>query len=146
MPDSQQSKQYAIQILFILTGLVLVLKAFQLQVWDSTYRDKADATAIDRVTLYPSRGAIFDRNQRLLVNNNPVYDVMVTYGRIDQSMDTLKFCGLLGITKESFVKRLNKDWRSNRFSKYLPFVFLKNISAATYAQFQESMYQFPSSW
>ena len=99
MSDTQQSKQYAIQILFILTGVVLVLKAFQLQVWDSTYRDKADATAIDRVTLYPSRGAIFDRNQKLLVNNNPVYDVMVTYGRIDKSMDTLKFCKLLGVTK-----------------------------------------------
>lgn len=143
MSDTQQSKQYAIQILFILTGVVLVLKAFQLQVWDSTYRAKADATAIDRVTLYPSRGAIFDRNGRLLVNNNPVYDVMATYGRIDQTMDTLKFCKLLGITKESFKKRLNKNWRSNRYSKYLPFVFLKNISAATYAQFQESMYQFP---
>lgn len=143
MADSQQHKQYTIQILFILTGVILVLKAFQLQVWDSTYRDRADATAIDRVTLYPSRGAIFDRNQKLLVNNNPVYDVMVTYGRISEDMDTMKFCNLLGIDKASFIKRLDKNWRSNRYSKYLPFVFLKNISAATYAQFQESLYQFP---
>lgn len=143
MADVLQSRQYTIQILFILTGIILLFKAFQLQIWDSSYREKANATAIDRVTQYPSRGSIYDRNNRLLVNNNPVYDVMVTYRRINPEMDTAKFCRLAGIDKESFKKRLNKDWRSNRYSKYLPFVFLKNISAATYARFQESMYEFP---
>ena len=143
MSDTFQNRQFTIQILFILTGVILLLKAFQLQVWDTSYREKANATAIDRVTLYPSRGSIYDRNNKLLVNNNPVYDVMVTYRRIKPAMDTAKFCALVGIDKPSFEKRLNKNWRSNRYSRDLPFVFLKNISAATYARFQESMYEFP---
>ena len=72
-----------------------------------------------------------------------MYDLMVTYKQINPKMDTVKFCGLLGITKEDFVKNLNKNWRSGRFSKRKPFVFLKTISAQRYTKIQEHLYEFP---
>lgn len=143
MSDIHQGRQYIIMGLFGIVTLVLILKLFQIQVLDSTYRAKADATAIDKLTLYPSRGLIYDRNGKLMVNNNPVYDLKVTYNQIDEQMDTTKFCNILGITKESFKKRLTKNWRSGRFSRSIPFVFLKSISTETYARFQESIYEFP---
>ncbi|MEL7020751.1 MAG: penicillin-binding transpeptidase domain-containing protein, partial [Bacteroidota bacterium] len=143
MSDIHQGRQYIIMGVFGLATLALVLKLFQIQVMDSTYRAKADATAIDKLTLYPSRGLIYDRNGKLLVNNNPVYDLKVTYNQIDKSMDTTKFCQILGITEESFKKRLSKNWRSGRYSRSIPFVFLKSISIETYARFQESIYEFP---
>ena len=62
---------------------------------------------------------MYDRKGKLLINNNPVYDVMVTYNQIDPAMDTIKFCDILGITKESFKERLNKNFRTDRrFSKF----------------------------
>ncbi|MFK7934498.1 MAG: penicillin-binding protein 2 [Saprospiraceae bacterium] len=143
MSDTHQGRQYVIMGLFGIVTLALILKLFQIQVLDSTYRAKADATAIDKLTLYPSRGLIYDRNGKLLVNNNPVYDLKVTYNQINENMDTLKFCQILGITKESFTKRLAKNWRSGRYSRSIPFVFLKSISIETYALFQESIYEFP---
>lgn len=66
---------------------------------------------------------IYDRNGKLLVHNNPMYDLLVTYNQIDPDMDTTLFCRLLQIDRDYFIKALQKDWRSGRFSKSVLFVF-----------------------
>ncbi len=143
MSDFYRGRQYTIQVVFLVAAVLLIGKAMQLQIVDSAFRSKADATAVDRYTLYPARGLIYDRSGRLLVHNDPMYDLMVTYNQVDPGMDTTKFCRLLGITKEEFKKALNKDWRSGRFSRSVPFIFLSKISAERFAPFQESLYEFP---
>ncbi|MEM9822077.1 MAG: penicillin-binding protein 2 [Bacteroidota bacterium] len=143
MKDNYRSRQKVVQIFFLVTTALLLGKAMQIQVLDTTYQEKAKATAIDKSILYPSRGLIYDRNGRLLVNNNAMYDLKATYKLIDTEMDTLKFCTLLDIDRATFEKNLNKDWRSVRYSKSVPFVFMSKISSATCARLQESLYQFP---
>jgi penicillin-binding protein 2 len=132
-----------IQLIFILSAFVLVIKAAQLQLFDSSFRLRADATAIEKHIISPARGIIYDRNGKLLVNNDPMYDLMVTYNSINPNMDTTKFCNLLGIDKATFITNLTKDWASKRFSKSIPFPFLKKIEPITYARFQESLWEFP---
>lgn len=143
MSDIHYNRERYIQGLFLVASLMLIIQAMRLQVLDSDFRNKADATAIDKYTLYPSRGLIYDRNEQLLVYNDPMYDLMVTYNQIDPDMDTSKFCRLLGIERHEFETALRKDWRSGRFSKSVPFVFMSKISAARFAPFQESLYEFP---
>ena len=143
MTDPLKSRQQVVQILFILAALALVGKAMQLQIFDKEFRKKAGAAAVERVRLFPARGLIYDRHGRLLIHNNPIYDVMVTYNQLNPKMDTGRFCQILGITPEYFREVLDKDWRSGRFSKSIPFVFLSKVSAETYAQFQEHLYEFP---
>lgn len=137
------SRIRTIQLIFAFTAFVLLLKAAQIQLFDSSFRIRADATAIDKHVVYPARGLIFDRNDRLLVTNDPMYDLNVTYNAVDPNMDTAKFCLLLGIDKATFEKNMEKDWASKRFSKSVPFPFMKRISPATYAQLQESLWAFP---
>ncbi len=129
--------------MFILAAAALVGKAMQLQIFDTEFRRKAGAAAVVRSPQYPARGLIYDREGRLLIHNNPIYDLMVTYNQIKPGMDTARFCSLLGITPEYFREALRKDWSSGRFSKNVPFVFLSKVSAETYAQFQEHMFDFP---
>ncbi len=143
MKSSLAYRNRLVQIFFGLATLVLLLKAFQLQIVDDSYKARARAIAIDKYVKYPSRGLILDRNHKLLVNNNAMYDLMVTYNQVDENMDIELFCELLRITPEEFAERLNKNWRDARYSKRIPFVFLKKISAWTYARFQEHMFQFP---
>lgn len=143
MSDKPQERVLVIQIILAATTLLLIGKAFMIQVADSTYRDKAEATAIDKHVIYPSRGLIYDRNGKLLVTNSPVYDLMVTYNRIDPKMDTTKFCSLLNISKEEFIKSLSKNWRSARYSKRVPFVFRSKIPSEIYAKFREVLFEFP---
>ncbi len=144
METQYKDRQYIILLLFTLVGLLLAGRAFQLQVLSDAFRGKADAVAMSKETQYPARGLIYDRNGVLLINNAPVYDLMVTYNQVKPGMDTLKFCQLIGIDKEDFKKRLNKDFRRDkRFSKMKPFIFMDKISPRAFALFQESMYEFP---
>ena len=144
MENQYKERQYIILLLFALAGLLLAGRAFQLQVLSDAFRSKADAVAMSKETQYPARGLIYDRNGKLLINNAPVYDLMVTYYQVKPGMDTMKFCQLIGITKEDFKKRLNKDFkRDKRFSRMKPYIFMDKISPEAFALFQESMYEFP---
>jgi penicillin-binding protein 2 len=140
---AQQNRPIYIRVFFILLTGMLVFKALQLQLLDDTYARRAEATAIDKFTLYPSRGLIYDRNGKLLINNNPVFDLLATYNQVSPEMDTTKFCDLLGITPTDYKDWLNKDWNSPRYSKRQPFVFMSTIPSATFTRFYESLYQFP---
>lgn len=115
----------------------------QLQLLDNKYRSETSVSAVDKFTVYPPRGVIYDRQERLLVYNNPMYDLMVTYNQIDPGMDTAKFCRLVGVSRQEFTDLLDKDWRSPKFNKSIPFTFKSKISAEAYANFQENLYEFP---
>ena len=116
-----------IRALFILAALVLTFKALDLQLLNQSFRREAEAVAIEKYVKYPSRGMIYDRNGELLVHNNPMYDLLVTYNQVSRDMDTALFFRLLGIERKYFEETLDKDWASRRFSKSVPFVFLCKI-------------------
>ena len=97
-------RQYVISAIVVFVAIVYVIRLFLLQVVDTTYKDSADSNAFLKQTIYPSRGLIYDRNQRLIVSNQPVYDVMVVLREM-VSFDTLQFCSLLDITREDFDER-----------------------------------------
>ncbi len=143
MKDFHSDRTLYIQIFMLVLFAGLLAKAAQLQLFDNSYKARANAIAVDKITQYPSRGLIYDRNMKVLVNNNPMYDLMVTYNQVDSEMDTALFCQLLNISNEKFNKNLNPNFKSNKYSKFKPFVFLKKISAETYARFQEHLYDFP---
>ena len=143
MSERYSQRYLYILVFFAICTLVLLLKAMHLQLFDEKYQAKANSVAVDEVTTYPSRGLIYDRNGKLLVYNNALYDLMVQYNQLDPEMDTLRFCQLLRIDKKTFERNINKDWQSGRFSKRKPFVFLDKISARHFARIQESLYQFP---
>lgn len=140
---SLSTRRFPIRIFLMLGALVLVGQAMYIQLIDDTYAKRGTSAGIDKITKYPSRGLIYDRNEKLLVNNVPMYDLMVAYNKLDPEMDTMKFCKLIGISKESFKKNIEKDWSNKRFSKVVPFVFKSKIAADTFARFQESLYEFP---
>ena len=137
------NKIRTLQFVFALCSLILLAKAAQIQLFDSSYMVRADAIAIDKHVVYPARGLMYDREGQLMVINDPMYDLMVTYNAINPAMDTAKFCAMLSIDKNTFIKNLSKDWASKRFTKSIPFVFLKNISPVQFAELQEVMWQFP---
>ena len=83
---------------FIVT--VYIIRLFTLQVMSDDYRKSADSNAFLKRIEYPSRGVIRDRNGKLLVYNQPSYDIMVVMNEEKGHLDTLDFCQTLGITKD----------------------------------------------
>ena len=135
---------------FVLAGIVLVIVAvficrlFSLQILNDDYKKHADSNAFLNKTIYPSRGVMYDRTGRLLVSNQPAYDVMVCMRNVKE-LDTLVFCQSLGITRGFFDKRMAdvKNRRLNPgYSAYTDQLFLGQLTAEEFAMFQEQLYKF----
>lgn len=139
MKDAYINRKYVIMAVVVLAALILIVRLFIIQVVKDTYRLSADNNVLRYVTQYPARGLIYDRNNKYLVYNQAAYDLMVVPAQVTK-IDTASFCGLLGITKSSFRERMNS---AVSYSRRAPSVFLKQISAETYAGLQEKMFLFP---
>lgn len=132
-----------IKIFFIISALTLIYKASSLQIFDDSYRTKVEQATLKKTILLPARGLIYDRNKKLLVSNEPVYELKVIYNNINPNMDTSLLCSLLDISKDEFITNLKKNWRDYRYSKRSPFVFLSKIEPEVYARFVEHLFEFP---
>ena len=132
-----------IEYFFIGFALILIFKAAKLQLIDKGYREKVEKATLRKTLLLPSRGLIYDRTGKLLVNNEPVYELEVIYNDLDKNMDTTKLCQLLNISKEDFIRKINKNWKNYRYSKTSPFIFLSKIDPEVYSRFVEHLYEFP---
>lgn len=130
---------YYVYAVVILVGFIYIYRLFQIQIIDDKYALIAEKISLRKQTVYPQRGLIFDRNDKLLVYNEPVYDLMVSVPIKLNGIDTLAFCKLLDINKEKFIQLLAKAKRGSYRGKS---VFKKNISNVTYARIQERLYEF----
>jgi penicillin-binding protein 2 len=124
--------------LIIIVTSLLVLRLFYLQVVNDTFKLKSDNNAIKIKYDYPERGYIYDRNGKLLVANQPSYDIMVIPKDI-KNIDTLEFCELLDVPKEDFIKKIAK---ATVYSPRLPSVFLAQLNKKEFAAFQEKIRKF----
>ena len=122
----------------ITTSIILIVRIFYLQVIDETLKLKSENNAIKKVFDFPERGYIYDRNGKLLVANQPSYDIMVIPREI-KNIDTTEFCSLLRISKVDFIKKVEK---AKVYSPILPSVFLSQLNKAEYAAFQEKERKF----
>ena len=130
--------------IFIVT--VYIIRLFTLQLMSDDYKKNADSNAFLKKIAYPSRGVIKDRNGKLLVYNQPSYDIMVVMNEAKNHLDTLEFCEALGITREEFDERMEtiKDRSKNPgYSRFTEQMFRSQLSDHDFSVLQEKMYRFP---
>jgi penicillin-binding protein 2 len=139
MKDAFINRKYILMALILLASLALLIRLFTIQIVKDTYRMSADNNVLRYVTQYPARGLIYDRNKKLMVYNQAAYDLMVVPAQITK-IDTTEFCSLLDISKASYRERLGT---ALNYSRRAPSVFLKQISAESYARLQEKMFMYP---
>ena len=125
--------------------IIYLIRLFTLQVSDDKYKLNAESNAFLKKTVYPARGLIYDREGRLLVFNQPAYDIMLIPKDV-HDFDTVAFCNLLNITKEQY-KALWADMKNPRknpgYSSYTPQKLMSHISSEDYGRLQEKLYMFP---
>jgi penicillin-binding protein 2 len=139
-------RKYVIAGVAALIVFTYIIRLFMLQITSDDYKKSADSNAFLKKIEYPSRGAIMDRRGKLLVYNQPAYDIMVVVNEMKDRLDTLDFCTALGITKEEFEKRMAtiKDRNKNPgYSRFTEQLFMSQLSDKDFSVFQEKMYRFP---
>lgn len=142
---SSERRFYTIIAIVIAVVVVLISQLLNLQIIKHQYKDSADSNAFFKKTLYPARGTISDRQEKLLVYNQPMYDI-VYIPREVMPFDTIDFCNILGLTKEQLLKKFAdvKDRRLNPgYSSYTIQTFMTQLNVREYGLFQEKLYKFP---
>ncbi len=122
----------------MITGFTFAGRLFYLQILDTSFAQLSESNAVKTIYDYPQRGYIFDRNDKLLVQNQPSYDVMVIPREV-KKIDTLQFCSLLNITKDMFIEKLVK---ARHYSPRLPSVVIPQLTKEEYATLSEKMYKY----
>lgn len=136
---------------FIISGficaivIIYIFRLFSLQVSEDKYKENAESNAFLRRVIYPARGLIYDRKDRLVVFNQPAYDVMLIPKDVGD-FDTLALCKVLNIDKTRLLELWDemKNPRKNPgYSSYTPQKLISQLSVEDYGRLQEKLYLFP---
>ncbi|WP_271782784.1 penicillin-binding protein 2 [Aquimarina algiphila] len=131
-------RKLLLYLIIVTTGVVFIARLFYLQIYNTSFASLSEDNAIKVIYDYPQRGAIYDRNGRLLVTNQPSYDVMVIPREL-KPFDTLEFCSILNISKDKLIKSLRK---ARVYSPRVPSIIVPQLTKDEYAYLQEKMRKF----
>jgi len=129
-----------ISIIIILSATALSFRLFQMQILNQTsYEDKSAGNSIKPIEELPLRGAFYDRNFRLLVNNIPAYTLQIIPDEYDSKLN-----GILESVLEVEPGFINKILDENKqYSKFLPVKIKRGISFDIVAWLEENSENLP---
>jgi penicillin-binding protein 2 len=140
-----EKRKYVLGGAAIVIVLLYMARLFSLQLLSDDFKRNADSNAFLKRIQFPARGAITDRNGRLLVYNQPAYDIMVVMNE-QRGIDTLDLCNSLNITPEWYERRMAeiKDRSRNPgYSRFTQQLFMSQLSSEEFSRFQEKLFRFP---
>lgn len=143
--DTLQQRKWTVRGIFTVILIIYIFRLFYLQIIETKYKQGADSNAFLNKTIFPPRGLIYDRNNKLLVYNKPAYDVVMIMREV-HNLDTLDLCRSLNISKAYFDDRIAeiKDRKRNRgYSSYTPQVFMTQLDIREVATFQQYLFKYP---
>lgn len=136
-------RRYGVIAVVVLVALAYIGRLYYVQMVNDTYKLSARNQAFVFKTDYPPRGAIYDRNGKLLVFNQVAYDLMCV-PRDMKGMDTVELCKVLNIDKEEFIKRMIRMCGTLKNAKYdyRTYIFEAQVLPELNARIQEKLYKF----
>ena len=121
---------------------ILLGRIFYIQIINDRYKRDASNNSMVYDIIYPTRGAIYDRNGKILVGNKVAYDILVTPREV-QPFDTLALARVLEVPLELIKEKMAEYSANKRKIGFQSVVMLKQISVETYMRFDEVKYMFP---
>src|SRR6476619_2862614 len=109
----------AIQILVFLLLAVRVVRLYYLQIVKGAYyAERAENQRVRLIPIPAPRGAIFDRNGKILVDSRPTYNVVLSnepLKNLDLPSRVNDYAAGLGMDRQFVVERLNLIKKQNDF-------------------------------
>ncbi|MFB6273105.1 MAG: penicillin-binding protein 2 [Salinibacter sp.] len=122
--------------IFVLLGLRLV----QLQgLGDATDDGIPPGSAVRKQAVEPTRGAMYDRDGTLLVDNRPTYTIRLTPRYFDRAKAPL-LADLLGVADSTVRRKLQAARKRNAFR---PTPSFREVPFETFSRVQEHLYELP---
>ncbi|WP_292009140.1 penicillin-binding transpeptidase domain-containing protein [Chryseobacterium sp.] len=139
--DTRYLKVFSV---LVVIALIFVARLSYLQLFTDRYALNAANTSIKIEYVIPQRGVIFDRNGKIMVGNQPAYEISFTQALMKPDFDTLGFCSLMKISKTDFINRVNTIKKEKYYSKLTAMTFMKDLSREEIARVQEIIFKYPA--
>nr|WP_221412169.1 penicillin-binding protein 2 [Dysgonomonas sp. 25] len=137
-----EKRKYVIGGIVLVTVLIYVVQLFYLQIVNNEYKGYAENNAFFNRMVYPARGTISDRNGKLMVFNEPTYDLVYIPKEVAK-FDTLDLCRILDIEKTQFDSLIRTIKRKRDYSPYKQQTILTQLGVKESALIQEKSFKFP---
>lgn len=138
MSDFNSVRSRVIRAIFAGSFLIIIFQLFNLQVLSSKYSRMAEDQAIYRKIVYPSRGLVYDRHHKVILDNTTLYDLVVIPSQL-RGIDTGVILRILNIDTAQFKERVITAIIKN--GRYQPSVFQGLLDERSFARLNESLYK-----
>lgn len=138
--DRIRSSARVLQAIVLIGMLILLGRVFYLQIIEyQTFSPLSMQNHLRMEVLEPSRGLIFDRNGKILVENRPIYSITITPARFDTSKIEL-LADLLQV-EDSLVSARVAEARS--YSWHRKSKLFTEVPFDIFSAIQENLWQLP---
>ncbi len=137
-----EGRKEIVQLMFILTGIVFLVKLFFIQVLDTRYVGLSDSNSILPLVEYAFRGLIYDRSGKLIVYNTPEYDLEIISKDVTK-LDTAQFCNVFQLSRKELLVKFKELRARKEYSPFKPTLFLEQLSNYDFAKIQDHLDEFP---
>ena len=131
-------KTFVFKLLLFSIFFILSSRLFYLQIYEDKYHELAENNTVHLESVYPSRGIITDRNDSVIVENQPTYDFYIIPKQF-WTTDTSQLLNSFSISENELYEKFNK---AKRYSLYRPSIFYKGMDHSTFASVQSKLYDF----
>ncbi len=131
-------KTFVFKLLLFSIFFILSSRLFYLQIYEDKYHELAENNIVHLESVYPSRGIITDRNDSVIVENQPTYDFYIIPKQF-WTTDTSQLLNSFSISENELYEKFNK---AKRYSLYRPSIFYKGMDHSTFASVQSKLYDF----
>lgn len=126
-----------LQVLIIVISSILTIQLFNLQVLNKKNSDVSSKASVQKIYNFPERGYLYDRNNKLIVSNQPYYDLLIVPNDVNIN-DSIKIANDLGISVKDFNTKYKK---ATKFSPLKASIFISSLTKEEYAKIQEKMWK-----
>jgi penicillin-binding protein 2 len=139
-----EGRRIVFLVLFVIVGIIYSARLFYMQVIDDKWIERAAEVSKKKIEIKPPRGILYDRNGKKIVANKTYYNLMFVEDDIED-LDTVAFAHLVDMHPDSIKVRFEEIRKSldrktkskttgndtvvNDYRSYLPYAFLRELSA-----------------
>jgi penicillin-binding protein 2 len=125
-------KSILFKVFVFLISTIFVIRLFYLQLYDSRFKQLSANNILHVETVFPARGIVLDKNEKIVVENEPSYDFFIIPNQL-KVLDTVSFLESFNLSLDELTYIFDK---AKKYSAYKPSIFHRGMSHYEFAVIQ----------
>ncbi len=134
-----ENRKYVVAFIIVLVSAIFIARLFYMQILDDQWKLRAAEISENRMTTYPARGIVYDRNKDKLISNEVYYDIQIIPDDAE-GIDSFGLAKLLDISMKEYVSKL-KAARAHSSEK--PSELVRQVPPEEFEKIGPELFKYP---